>query len=238
MISFLWLESTFQAWCTDKSLCVKYTRLMPSKSGVIGLVCSMLGVPRNDKETLSVVSMAKMGVRMDRRGEVLTDFQVARSLPRVVGTTTKDCEPSRRGYLCDASFLVALLFEKKNKGMASRIFAACKDPERVPFLGKKCCLPSSPIGKIGPPADFSSLEDALSSIPYFPRNEIEVAEGGKEMRTCIEDDTDWDDEVQDQPVSFSGKEYGVRRVRYGSIFVREHVLMQKEPPDVGINILS
>src|SRR3712207_4742143 len=79
------LAGPMQSWGTDSRFIFRETRLEPSKSGVVGLLCAALGKPKNDpnrpededlKECPSLNRLAglRMGVRVDRPGILLKDY--------------------------------------------------------------------------------------------------------------------------------------------------------------------
>ena len=86
-----------------------------------------------------------MSVRVDREGGTLVDFHTAGAgrfageQHRVYGTT--DPVITRRSYLTDASFLVALGYE--DDGLAAEIDRALSAPRWPLFLGRRACPPAT-----------------------------------------------------------------------------------------------
>ena len=77
------LAAPMQAWGTeprfDKWL---RTGMEPSKSGVIGMVASAMGIDRTDDEALqNLVKRLRFGVCVDREGTVITDYHATRVVP-------------------------------------------------------------------------------------------------------------------------------------------------------------
>ena len=113
---FLRLEGPMQAWGVQESkFVIRRTAEAPTKSGVIGMLCAALGVSRPDAavEWLPKLSALRMGVRIDRSGVRWWDYHTvgARMEMRIAegeGKTKPGAMLTRREYLCDASFLVAL----------------------------------------------------------------------------------------------------------------------------------
>jgi 5-methylcytosine-specific restriction endonuclease McrA len=96
--------------------------------------------------------------------------------------TTHELEAvvSQRLYLSDASFLVALLGNTRTVG---DVAGALRDPRWPPYLGRKACVPSSPIFiRTG---SYSSLEEALESEPWRARL-AEVDGAPCELRAVLE----------------------------------------------------
>ena len=172
---FLRLSGLMQSWGTSSQFQIRRTDGYPSKSGVLGLLLCAMGVSRADssRELESLRPLA-MGVRVDRAGNSDWDYQTAgakigiRSADGKIKVTDSTGEfetlLSRRQYLYDASFLVAL------QGPTEVIQAcadALEDPVWPVFLGRKSCIPSEPI--FTGTGDFHGIHQALSSIPWQGR---------------------------------------------------------------------
>jgi 5-methylcytosine-specific restriction endonuclease McrA len=83
------------------------------------------------------------------------------------GKTKPGAMLTRREYLCDASFLVAVQGEP---ALIRDLVAALQKPKWTLYLGRKCCPPSRPI-LAHPAAEFADLLAAIRSIPWQPRLE-------------------------------------------------------------------
>jgi CRISPR system Cascade subunit CasD len=168
---FLRLESPLQAWGGHESkFFVRRIAEAPTKSGVIGLLCAALGVSRTDapKAWLPRLRALRMGVRVDRPGTRWWDYHTVGAKMRMrtaEGKTKEGALLSRREYLCDASFLVALQGEEK---LLEQLQKALQNPRWTLYLGRKCCLPSRPI-LAHDGGDFHNLETALCSLEWTPR---------------------------------------------------------------------
>ena len=92
-------DSPIQSWGTSLKLKNHDTDTYPSKSGVIGLIASALG--RSREEDISDLAALNFGVRIDKPGIVIDDFQVS----EVPG---KEKKIGHRKYLSDACFLCAI----------------------------------------------------------------------------------------------------------------------------------
>ncbi len=167
---FLRLEGPLQAWGNEQSkFVIRRTAEAPTKSGVIGLLCAALGIPRVEAPTIWLPKLAalRMGVRIDLPGDRWWDYHtVAPGTATAGGGTKKDAVLTRREYLCDASFLVALM------GEASLIAAlrdAMEHPIWTPYLGRKCCPPSRPLLEKPSTGEFEGLLLALKSPHWHPR---------------------------------------------------------------------
>ncbi len=171
-VALLRFEGPLQAWGDHRSkFRVRYTYDAPTKSGVIGLLCAALGVSRRqaDEEWLSKLNTLLMGVRVDRPGLTSWDYQTIGAglgLVQANGQIKRQTLLSRREYLCDASFLVALQGEET---LIREIQYALEKPVWPPYLGRKSCPPSVPV--LEPQqGEFVHLMDALRSVPWRRRH--------------------------------------------------------------------
>ena len=69
------LAGPMQSWGTQSRFSVRDTGLEPSKSGVVGLLCAALGLPRH--EEVDHLAALSMGVRVDSEGALKMDYQTA-----------------------------------------------------------------------------------------------------------------------------------------------------------------
>jgi CRISPR system Cascade subunit CasD len=192
------VEGPLQAWGDNSKFVVRRTMEAPTKSGIFGLICCAEGRSRQaaGERLKTLNAKLKMGVRIDRPGDRWWDYHTvgggggplrARSqspeVPYQIGllradgkgiketATTHLIEPlvTRREYLCDASFLVALQALQGESGLIADVKAALENPKWALYLGRKCCPPSRPLLEKPPTGEFSNLREALKSIPWRPR---------------------------------------------------------------------
>jgi CRISPR system Cascade subunit CasD len=142
----------------------------PTKSGVVGLLACALGL-RADQDIRDLSGSLHIAVRCDRPGVPLVDYHtVVGGVMSAKGkikknATTKEPETveSRRHYLCDASFLVAVQAPPE---LTARLAEAVQHPRWPIYLGRKSCVPSRPVFEgVG---DCPSLETALEALPLRP----------------------------------------------------------------------
>lgn len=188
---FLKLSGPMQSWGTESKLQLRRTDPYPSKSGVLGLLMCAMGVGRDEAPAAlpSLVGL-EMGVRLDRPGELDWDYHTAgagfgiRSAEGRVKRTasTKEFETllSRRQYLLDASFLVALRGDSAVIGKAAEALA---NPKWPVFLGRKCCVPSEPV--FAGCGEHASMTAALESLPFFTDGSFEPG-STEELQAIVE----------------------------------------------------
>jgi len=150
---FLRLEGPLQAWGDQESkFVVRRTAEAPTKSGVIGLICCALGFSRQEARIrLPELNQLLMGVRIDRPGVRWWDYHTVGAGMRMQiaegeGKTKPGAMLTRREFLCDASFLVAMQGEP---ALIAELVAAVQNPNWALYLGRKCCPPSRPLLEYG-----------------------------------------------------------------------------------------
>ena len=172
------LEGPLQAWGDQKSkFVVRRTAGAPTKSGVIGMLCAALGVSRREAPVKWLPKLAKLrfGVRIDKPGARWWDYHTVGAgygnltaegkVKKTAKTGATETLVTRREYLCDASFLVALQGEA---ALIGELEKAVRNPKWTLYLGRKCCPPSRPFLEDSP-GTFDDPLSALKSIPWRRR---------------------------------------------------------------------
>lgn len=117
---------------------------MPSKSGVIGMLCAALG--RSRGRSVSDLAALRFGVCAERRGTVLRDFHTvgAGTDPVVTASGAKGRGiVTDRFYLQDAAFVVGL--EGIDAVLLTELGEALSAPHWPLSLGRKSCPPAGPL---------------------------------------------------------------------------------------------
>jgi len=172
---FLRLAGPMQSWGTSSRFQLRRTDLYPSKSGVLGLLLCAGGVRREDSPlALEPLTALHMGLRVDRAGIADWDFHTTGAkigirkaeggIKETASTKEKETLLSRRQYLYDASFLVAL---QGSAEMIRTYVHHLEDPVWPVFLGRKCCVPAEPV--FAGTGSFDTVSNALASVPWRPR---------------------------------------------------------------------
>ncbi len=137
------LVGPMQSWGTTSRFDERDSQLEPSKSGVLGLLCAALG--RDRAEPVDDLAALRMGVRVDREGLLMRDYQTATGV-----LIAADAKPkldrtvvSPRYYLADAAFLVGL--QGDDAALLTACQAALKAPVWPVALGRKAYVPSLPV---------------------------------------------------------------------------------------------
>lgn len=160
-----------QAWGHYESkFAIRRAAEAPTKSGVIGLLLAALGIPRTSApdDWLGRLNSLLMGVRVDRPGVRWWDYHTVGAGLKMRTAEGKNKDGpllTRREFLCDASFLVALNGEP---ALIKELYQALQQPKWTLYLGRKCCPPSRPI-LAHAPGCHKDLPSALQSVPWEKR---------------------------------------------------------------------
>lgn len=203
------LTGPMQSWGIQSRFSVRDTGLEPSRSGVIGLLCCALGQPRSASLDRFQPDRLQMGVRIDHEGRMERDWHTALDVAKAGGGPPKDCEPSQRYYLADASFLVAL---RGDEGFLKELHAALIKPVWPLFLGRKSFVPGQPIWLHEGVMPDEEIEAVLRKHPWLPC----VKPPGR-LRMVLETTASTTSDAvieprHDVPLSFADRRFTVRHV--------------------------
>ena len=230
----LWLEAPLQSWGFDSKFGRRETLKFPTRSGVVGLVCSALGAGGEQRELLAEFSSLRQTVisfvrsrqtengkqKLDRE-PLLRDFQMVGSgyddrdpwmslmIPKTISggkSVGGGTKMTYRFYLQDTFF--AVIFESLSQ-RSLEIAEALRNPVWDLYLGRKNCVPTDFIYR----GTFDTQEEAEKSA-YDIATEKNLLEDFRVLDGV--DDIDECDEVMtlnDIPVQFGmDKRYRDRRV--------------------------
>jgi CRISPR system Cascade subunit CasD len=194
-----------QSWGTTSRFDERDTQLEPSKSGVFGLVCAALG--RDRHEPVNDLAALKMGVRVEREGVPMRDYQTATGVVSAAGEVNlKRTVVSPRFFLSDAVFLVGL---EGTRAMLEKIHLALQTPVWPLALGRKSFAPSLPVYLPDGLVDLA-LEDALRSWPCL----VPWVAGKTTQTRLIVEDLHEGVVRMDQPIAlFAERRFGPRFVK-------------------------
>ena len=221
------LAGPMQSWGTRSRFDDRDTERLPSKSGVLGVLCAARGLPRDaPDERLRELTSLRMGVRLDRPGALQADYHTVKPFPRrgAAPTRTSGSDKSvafltRRHYLADAVFLVGvdgpeLLLEELHARLAA--------PAWPLALGRKSFPPGLPV-YLRDGLRSARLEEALSEYPWLPLLHEAVPEAWprRSMPPTLEAEVEClpgeaGEPRQDVPLSFNWEHraFTIRRVRW------------------------
>ncbi len=194
------IAAPLQAWGTDSKFETRRTNREPSKSGVIGMLAAALGLRRDTD--LSELSALHFGVRVDRNGEVIKDFHIAKS--------EKTSYLTYRYYLSDAIFVVG--FESEDRSLLEKLEDALRHPCYPLFLGRRSCPPTLPLV-------LGICDEDLETALREAENQNTDAKSRRQSHRYIRLDCRPGEIegaiVQDLPISFNPqkREFGYRRAK-------------------------
>lgn len=148
----------------------------PSMSGVVGTIANALGRERTDSIDDLVVGNkqghAKLTVRRDRRGTLARDYHTIGTAGRYAikadGSKGTNSIPTERWYIHDAAFL-SVWTPPVGGVSADEVLEALKSPARPLYLGRRGCVPSSPIGLCVTELDHMGVIRALPVLSDPPK---------------------------------------------------------------------
>lgn len=205
------LAGPMQSWGTTSRFDERDSQLEPSKSGVMGLICAALG--RDRAASVDDLARLKMGVRVDREGLLMRDYQTIggdrdpkkKTLMLASGDVVSRTVISPRYFLADAIFLVGL--QGEDRTFLEEIHAALRAPHWPLALGRKSFPPGEPVWLEGA-IRAEGLRDAMLSWPRLaqPHHEREPA------RLLLEHESTGAVRL-DQPVApFAERRFGARYI--------------------------
>lgn len=181
----LWFEAPLQSWGADSKFGRRDTLKFPTKSGVLGLVCSALGAGGEQTELLARFASLDMQVISYRKTKANGQKQAREPLLRdfqTVGNGYDDQNPwqsllipktaegkkavgggsklTYRYYLQDAVFAVAL---QVPSDLAESVSQALQNPNWDIYLGRKNCIPTELVFQ-GQYADINSANNQAWSL--------------------------------------------------------------------------
>ncbi len=197
------------------------TAEFPGRSMLTGLVANALGYRHGDSKELTVLqSRIRYAARCDRRGTEIVDYQTVDLSQEFLreGWTTRGYSEGREGgtasegttirfrhYLANALYTVALALVPADASPSlTEIATALNNPIRPLFLGRKTCLPSTPI-LVGTRAGVT-LREILRAVPPIgdrgqppPWSAIwpadEESEASASRLVSVYDDRDWTNQI-------------------------------------------
>lgn len=158
----LTLSGVLQYYADNNSIALRTTynsSIAPTKSAVIGLIASALGLPRKSEQLTSLYNALTAKYKIISSGQLFEDFQTIKPLKsqshymnkfysrnqfNTVGGGVRDGQLIKNiQYLQDSEFEVYI--GSNNDDLLRKIFEAIKNPEYALYFGKRSCVPNKPI---------------------------------------------------------------------------------------------
>ncbi|MDO8714011.1 MAG: type I-E CRISPR-associated protein Cas5/CasD [Polynucleobacter sp.] len=230
----LWLEAPLQAWGADSKFGRRESQAFPTKSGILGLLCSALGAGGEQRELLeefanldqTVLSFVRTKeIRGDlvkqTREPALRDFHMVGSgydkqdpWASMLIPKTSDDKPAVGGgakmtyryYLQDAAFAVVI---EVPIGRSVQIIEALQAPTWAVYLGRKNCVPTDLIYR----GCFTDKAQALNQAELISRDKNRIEDFRVLNGALADGDADEIFTLNDVPVQFGeDKRYRDRQV--------------------------
>ena len=209
------LDGPMQAWGSHTFEDFRPSNLFPTRSGLLGLLGACLGIDRGDHSGLEQLAQSvEFTVRVDRAvrrpdaeklvskaAVKLSDYHTILDARKVDGSTNKNAVESRREYLFDAAFTVAI-GEKQNAPVTlTAIAEALLRPCFTPVLGRRSCPITRPLLD-GTPVESSDAKAAL--VTALPVGGLIYAEGDLISTQPLR--------IRDVPMHGRHRQFGTRQV--------------------------
>ena len=156
------LQGVLQSWGTGPGS-VRTTAPLPTRSGILGLISGVMG-----EDSTSRVEHLRVGVRVDKTGLMITDFQTARNVVMGDGKGFKKSVITRKHYISDGAFLAGL---SGDSVLLEAIWHFLADPIYPPYLGRTRCPPSPPVF-LPDGLSILSLGEALQTYPALAQSPL------------------------------------------------------------------
>jgi CRISPR system Cascade subunit CasD len=209
------LKGPLQSWGTHTYEDYRPSNLFPTQSGILGLLAACLGIERSNSKQLQTLDQSvELAVRADPmttpNGErvpptKITDFHTVMDARKGGGKVNKYPIVSRREYLCDAEFTVAVRESATPKISLDQIEAAVQKPYYTPFLGRRACPLSRPLRETRLNAE--SFEQALTQIE--PKRGVVYSEWLTLEHSRLQ--------MRDVPLRTAKRQFGTRYVIVGNM---------------------
>lgn len=207
------LDGPMQAWGKHTFEDFRPSNLYPTRSGLLGLLAACLGIERSDHAgQAALASSVEFSVRVDtvverpghgqpmkKPGVKLPDFHTVMDARKVDGKVNKFPVVSRREYLFDAAFTVAVGSKTAAPVSAESIADALRRPLYTPTLGRRACPPTRPLldGEVDAANGVEALRTANGGGPLIYSESVE---SGQPLR------------LRDVPLHGNKRQFGTRLV--------------------------
>lgn len=207
----LYLEAPLQSWGHQSRYDYRTSLSYPTRSGILGLICAAMGIDRNDTASLQRLNPIKMITYIFRKPSHLIDYHTtgggydnsiksAFIVPTANGKKQKT-SVTYREYTENGRFGVIL---SGNLSLMKEIAEALKNPRWGIWLGRKSCIPTSPIFQ----GIYNTHEESLQNL-------IKISGVERPKREILEVDQfdEGTDTIMDIPLDFAKREFAPRRVK-------------------------
>ncbi|XOV70440.1 MAG: type I-E CRISPR-associated protein Cas5/CasD [Verrucomicrobiota bacterium] len=211
----LLLDGPMQSWGHASRFGRRTTALHPTRSGVLGLIAAAMGIDKHGTEeanhmkcfaSLQLTTVTLMRTSCQNRSlpmRRLEDYHTVTGIRRASGKVAVDATVlTYRHYLLDARFGVLL---DGPVAVLVEIANALSDPKWGIWLGRKSCVPASPVLAAGPGPRSEVWEDLLERAGLSTKHVL----GDFDHVVETEPGDHGADMIEDYPIGF-GRPIGER----------------------------
>ena len=218
----LLLDGPMQSWGHASRFERRTTALHPTRSAILGMIAAALGIDKyapNESDQLNRFAALRITVitlprRSRREGDLpmqrLEDYHTVTGIRRASGKVAEDATvQTYRHYLLDARFGVLV---DGSAGLLNEIAAALRNPKWGVWLGRKCCLPASPVLVGVKPDEIQAWSELLRRSDYNGTETLDQFD-------CVIEAAAGDsgaDFIEDTPIAFGnpiGERHAPRWIR-------------------------
>jgi CRISPR system Cascade subunit CasD len=206
----LYLDAPLQSWGYQSRFDRRTSLSYPTRSGIVGMLCAALGIDWRDTSGLERLEKGlAIAVCTFGAPSMIVDYhtvgggydakrQPQNIVPKADGSKG-DTVVTYREYLQDARFGVLV---HGDEALLRELLSAVQDPKWGIWLGRKSCIPASPVVQ----GLFETDEEAITHLEERAghRRTREVTEVAR-----FDEGTDT---LLDRPVDFSRRQFKPRRV--------------------------
>ena len=209
----MYFDAPMQSWGYQSKFDQRTSLSHPTKSGVTGLICAAMGIPKNDNNSLAEIANLEMIVYVLKFPHRITDFHTigggynkkneSQFIAKTANGKTGNTVVSKREYLLDAKFAVVISGEEI---LVSKVSEALKNPKWGIWLGRKNCIPAEPVFR-GIFDDLEKTETFVKSLAKTNDSKIRKIETAKNFNDATGN-------IMDIPISFANdkREFSVRHI--------------------------
>ena len=207
----MYFDAPMQSWGYQSKFDQRTSLSHPTKSGVTGLICAAMGIPKNDNNSLAEIVALELIVYVLEFPHRITDFhtigggynkkKTPQNIAKTANGKTGNTVVSRREYLLDAKFAVVLSGEEI---LVNKVAQALKNPKWGIWLGRKNCIPAEPVFR-GVFDDFETAETFVKTLAKTKDSKIRKIETVKNF-------DDATGNIMDIPINFDKREFSIRRI--------------------------
>jgi len=211
----IYLDGPMQSWGYMSKFDQRISLAYPTKSGIIGMLCAAMGIPKSDEERLAEIADLEMTAYVLSPLSRINDFHTVgggfdkklhpQNIVKRASGLIGDTVVTRREYLLDAKFAVIL---SGKQDLLQKLESALKNPLWGIWLGRKSCVPTVPISHGCHDSAINALESAKSVYLKTYNKKCEVRRTVSEAVKFA----DGSDSFMDIPVNFAKRKFSIRRV--------------------------